>query len=154
MGTVDLGTSLGSTLNLSLLNARSFLEPTTFLLINNERVDSIVREFGRVTRLPMGWSYSLDYAFSGIDSLGRMGSGNDFALTLSACPEPSSGLLAGQKRSLQDRVRQVYLSIQLLFKPKFPKVLGSWLCRESFRELSHSQSVDCIQKSYHKELHS
>ncbi len=85
----------GATLDLSLLNAPSFLAPTTFMLIDNDGLDPIFGQFGLVTGLPSNWTYSLDYSFSGTDALGRIGNGNDFAITLSAIPEPSAGLLTG-----------------------------------------------------------
>jgi autotransporter-associated beta strand protein len=94
-GDVRLGTTVGATLGLNLLNAPSYLEPTTFLIVANDGTDAVSGQFGLVTGLPAGWTYSLDYAFSGIDALGRVGTGNDIAITLSAIPEPSSMLLVG-----------------------------------------------------------
>ncbi|HXA10429.1 MAG TPA: PEP-CTERM sorting domain-containing protein, partial [Chthoniobacterales bacterium] len=50
--------------------------------------DPITGTFSSITGLPAGYSATVNYAFSGTDSLGRTGDGNDLALQL--VPEPQS----------------------------------------------------------------
>jgi hypothetical protein len=65
----------------------------TYLLIANDGSDSVSGTFNAITGLPAWQSATVNYAFSGTDSLGRVGTGNDIAVTV--VPEPASlGLLA------------------------------------------------------------
>jgi hypothetical protein len=60
--------------------------------------------FASITGLPAGYTATVNYAFSGTDSVGRVGDGNDVAITV--VPEPSTaaalvlagGLLAMRRR--------------------------------------------------------
>jgi fibronectin-binding autotransporter adhesin len=90
-GTVNLG---GGTLNLTLLNAPLTLAtPRTYLILRNDSADSVLGTFGAVTGLPSGYLATLNYAYSGTDILGRVGTGNDVAVTLSAVPEVGAWFL-------------------------------------------------------------
>ncbi|WP_077035302.1 autotransporter-associated beta strand repeat-containing protein [Pelomonas sp. KK5] len=76
--------------------ALSGMASGTYLLLNNLGSSAISGTFSAISGLPAGYSWSVDYAFSGTDSLGRIGNGNDLALTLTAAvPEPSSYALLG-----------------------------------------------------------
>ncbi len=91
---VNGGVSLTSAaLNLLLLNG-----PTpppyfngTFVLVDNDGIDPVSGTFASITGLPGGYSATVDYAFSGTDSTGRTGDGNDIAVTI--LPEPATLLL-------------------------------------------------------------
>lgn len=48
---------------------------------------------GTINGVPLNYTAIIDYAFSGVDSLGRVGNGNDIALTL--FPEPTGLVLLG-----------------------------------------------------------
>ena len=86
-GAIDLG---GSTLSLSLASAPAGPYTGTFLVAMNDASDGITCTFNpTITGLPVGWSATIDYAFTGTDTLGRLGDGNDIALTLIGVPEPS-----------------------------------------------------------------
>ena len=76
-----------STLDVSLLNLpTSQTLPLTFLLINNDGTsDPISGKFGSIS-IPTGFAVAVDYAYSGTDALGRVGNGNDLAITLSSVP--------------------------------------------------------------------
>jgi hypothetical protein len=90
-GGLDLG---GATLNVTLLNAPAV--PTsaqTFLLIQNDGSDPITNQFGHVNLSganASGYQATVDYAFVGTDSLGRVGDGNDLAITLTPATAPTS----------------------------------------------------------------
>ncbi len=107
---IDLGSNLGadlldvtgtvslnsSTLDIGLLNVASMNNASqTFLVIQNDgdgaTGDPISGTFGAITVGP-GFLASVDYAFDGVDALGRVGNGNDVAVTLTAVavPEPAS----------------------------------------------------------------
>lgn len=79
---------------MSLLNASATPGlPLTFLLINNDGSDAIANAFGVLNLFganSAGYSYTVNYAFNGTDVLGRVGDGNDLAITLMVIPEPSS----------------------------------------------------------------
>jgi autotransporter-associated beta strand protein len=83
-------------LNVSLLNFDASQLSQTFLFVNNSSANPVNGAFSSITGLPAGVTATIDYAFSGVDSLGRVGDGNDIALIL-AIPEPTSAalLLAG-----------------------------------------------------------
>lgn len=88
-GTVSLN---NSTLDLSLLNPSLIGLPKTFLLVNNDGglLDPVVGVFGTV-HVPAGYLAVANTAFLGIDALGRVGDGNDIAVTISTLvPEPAS----------------------------------------------------------------
>ncbi len=80
-----------STLDLALLNAPiSLLNARTFLVAQNNLSDAVNGIFGSILGLPTGYSVLVDYAFLGTDSLGRIGDGNDIALTV--VPEAATAI--------------------------------------------------------------
>lgn len=90
-------TLVNSTLNLTFAGAPAFLAPTKFLLLNNDSADTISGAFGIWTNA-IGYAVTIDYAFNGPDSLGRIGDGNDLAVTVSSLasvPEPSTIIVWG-----------------------------------------------------------
>ena len=90
------GVSLASSvLNLSLLNFTGSDLPKTFLLVSNDETDPVTGTFGAIVGLPPGYSASVDYAFTGFDTLGRVGDGNDIAVTITLVPEPNTVFLGG-----------------------------------------------------------
>lgn len=82
-GGLDLG---GATLKVTLLDAPAIPNTNqTFLLIRNDGTEAITNHFGTVNLVGVnadGYQVSLDYAFTGTDSLGRVGDGNDLAIML------------------------------------------------------------------------
>ncbi len=85
-----------STLTLALANLPTGTFTGTYLLVANDGSDAISGSFGSILGLPAGYTASVNYAFSGVDSLGRTGTGNDLAVTISAVPEPATyALMAG-----------------------------------------------------------
>lgn len=88
IGNVDLS---NATLSLLTLNAPASIGVGKFLLVANDNSDVVNGTFGSITGLPMGYAAIIDYAFSGVDTLGRVGNGNDIAVTIT--PEPASLLL-------------------------------------------------------------
>lgn len=96
IGSGGLGITGGS-LQLSLANAPggSFMEGT-YLLVSQEGSGAIAGTFSSLLGLLPGYTASINYAFSGMDALGRVGDGNDLAVTLTAAvPEPSTYALFG-----------------------------------------------------------
>lgn len=91
-GAINLGSG---NLNLTLLNAPGFSPPITILLASNNLTDGITGTFSSITGLPGNYSAIVNYAFTGTDSLGRTGDGNDLAVTLTAVPEAGAFLLVG-----------------------------------------------------------
>jgi autotransporter-associated beta strand protein len=92
-GTVTLN---DSSLSLSLSNAPDpslFSPPKTFLILANDASDPISGLFGSITGLPSGYTATADYAYTGTDTLGRTGDGNDLAITITAVPEPPALIL-------------------------------------------------------------
>lgn len=90
------GVSLsGATLDLRLLNAPVIGSwgIGTFLLVRNDGSDAVSGAFSVVNPLPAGYTASINYAFSGSDSLGRIGDGNDIAVVI--VPAPGAGTLLG-----------------------------------------------------------
>ena len=89
-GGIDAG---GATLNLSLLNAPTVPSAAqTFMLIANDGSDPITNQFGTVNLNGAnsgGYACAVDYAFNGTDALGRVGDGNDLAITLAPATNPS-----------------------------------------------------------------
>jgi autotransporter-associated beta strand protein len=111
-GGVSLG---GSSLSLAVVNYDDIMGgPMTFLLISNDGSDAISGSFASVMGLAAGYTATLNYAFSGTDALGRVGSGNDVAVTLSYSPTnvpgplPVLGALAafGWNRKIRRRIRE------------------------------------------------
>jgi T5SS/PEP-CTERM-associated repeat protein/autotransporter-associated beta strand protein len=89
-GSINLG---GATLDLTLLNTPwTFASPATFVIVQNEASDPIMGTFADITGLPANWSAAIDYAYAGTDLLGRVGTGNDLAVTLNA---PNPGVYLG-----------------------------------------------------------
>jgi autotransporter-associated beta strand protein len=85
-----LGTvSLGGSLDLSITGIPSGWTGGTFLLINNDNSDAVTGSFATITGVPSGFITSVSYSFIGVDSLGRVGNGNDVVLTI-AVPEPAT----------------------------------------------------------------
>ncbi len=110
-GSVGLG---GSTLELAVADFSQLNSgPMIFLLVNNLGTDAISGSFASVMGLAAGYTATLNYAFSGTDALGRVGSGNDVAVTLSYSPTnvpgrlPVLGALAafGWSRKIRRRIR-------------------------------------------------
>jgi autotransporter-associated beta strand protein len=93
-GTVDV---TNGTLNLTFSNApaAASLEgsPQTYTLVRNDSNDAVTSAFSTINIAGLGAEYlvSLDYTYSGTDQVGRLGDGNDIAVTVA--PEPSSGLV-------------------------------------------------------------
>ncbi len=83
------------TLDLSLSNLTGLTDPATFLFAANNLIDPVTGNFATITGAPNGFTATIDYAFSGTDALGRIGTGNDLAITfapVSAVPEPGTTL--------------------------------------------------------------
>lgn len=78
-GTVTLDPT--SALNVAAVNAGSPMTGT-FIIVQNDGADAVTGTFGGVTGLPAGFSGTVNYAYSGTDSLGRVGDGNDIAITV------------------------------------------------------------------------
>ena len=97
-GSVSLG---GSTLKLSAANLTAIGSgQMTFLILANDGVDAINGSFGAMAGLGAGYAATVNYAFTGTDALGRIGDGNDLAVTVSQSlapvPEPGTwALMAG-----------------------------------------------------------
>jgi hypothetical protein len=85
MGTVSLA---NATLDLPTLNAPALYSGGLFLLVANDAADPVSGTFASITGLPAGYSAMISYAFSGTDSLGRVGDGNDIAVQV--VPEPGT----------------------------------------------------------------
>jgi len=88
----------GGVLMLSISNLPA--DPSTFagetiLLVANDGADAISGTFGSVSGVPSGFGATVDYAFSGTDSLGRIGSGNDLAVRVVPEPQTYALLLLG-----------------------------------------------------------
>lgn len=60
----------------------------TFILVDNDGADAVIGTFALTGMLPAGYSATIEHAFTGIDSLGRVGDGNDIAITLVPAPGP------------------------------------------------------------------
>jgi autotransporter-associated beta strand protein len=84
---------IGGSLALSLSNLPAGVVSGTYLLVANDGSDPINGTFSSVTGLPAGYSATVDYAYSGTDSLGRIGDGNDLAINV--VPEPQTYVLLG-----------------------------------------------------------
>jgi MYXO-CTERM domain-containing protein len=80
----------GASLNLIVSNAPAAPDGK-YIVIANDGADPVTGTFATVN-LPAGLIATIDYAFSGTDSLGRVGNGNDIAVTL--VPEPASAMAA------------------------------------------------------------
>jgi hypothetical protein len=100
-GTVALG---GGTLSVSVLFVPdpALITSETFLLLANDGTDAITGgPFSSITfsgLSGLNYTTSVNYAFHGTDSLGRVGDGNDLAVTITgtaALPEPASFALLG-----------------------------------------------------------
>jgi fibronectin-binding autotransporter adhesin len=89
----------GSTLSLTLANApapdESFV-PQTYVIVNNDLADTVSGTFDTILVSVPGYKAVIDTAYTGTDNLGRIGDGNDIAVTVSV-PEPATfgGLLLG-----------------------------------------------------------
>ncbi|MBC7938520.1 MAG: autotransporter-associated beta strand repeat-containing protein [Chitinophagaceae bacterium] len=80
----------GGSLSLSLSNLPGGVSDGNYLLVANDGVDVITGTFASISGLSAGYIATVDYAFNGVDSLGRLGTGNDLAVRVTAVPEPSS----------------------------------------------------------------
>jgi len=90
------GVSLGGgTLQLSLADLGGSFTSGTYLLLSQAGSSAIIGTFANMLGVPAGYTVSVDYAFSGTDSLGRVGDGNDLAVTITAVPEPSQYAMFG-----------------------------------------------------------
>jgi autotransporter-associated beta strand protein len=93
-----------STLALSIANDASLGASATFILVANDGSDLTTGTFLTVTGVPAGYTATVDPNYAGIDALGRIGTGNDVAVTLTVVPEPASlTLLAGGAALLRRR---------------------------------------------------
>ena len=84
-------------LDLSFLNIAAYTSPMTFLIVQNDDVDAVLGGgFGYILN-PAGYAATVNYTFTGPDSIGRIGTGNDVAVTITAIPtpEPSAFVLGG-----------------------------------------------------------
>ncbi len=98
--------ALTGVLNLTAINAPAGTSPRTYLLIANDAADAVFGNFSSVTGLPSGYSATINTAFIGTDVLGRVGNGNDVAVTISV-PEPGTlSLLAAVGLATLRRNRQ------------------------------------------------
>jgi hypothetical protein len=91
----------GSTLNLLVSSAGSPVFPLTYILVQNDGADPVNGSFGTIN-VPPGLTATAVYNFSGVDAVGRIGTGNDIAVVLT--PEPAAltllplfALLAGRR---------------------------------------------------------
>jgi fibronectin-binding autotransporter adhesin len=102
-GTVGL---TNATLNLSLSNP-ALTGSLQYLLVANDGADPVTGTFGSIAGLPAGYTATIDYAFTGADSAGRVGNGNDIAVTV-VTPEPGAAvlMLAGGLNSFRRRKRR------------------------------------------------
>ncbi len=75
-------------LSLSNLPDPSLFAGETILLAANDGTDAITGAFSSVSGVPAGFGVTVNYAFSGTDALGRVGDGNDLAVTV--VPEPAT----------------------------------------------------------------
>ncbi len=107
--TVTGGISLAnSNLDLTLFNLMPMSQPKTFLFAANDLSDPVTGTFGTISGVPIGYMATVDYGFLGTDAVGRIGDGNDLAITfaeIAAVPEPATaawglavGLLAVSRR--------------------------------------------------------
>lgn len=70
--------------------------PQTFLLIQNDLSEAISGKFNSLQFSGGGtYTYALDYKFTGTDSLGRVGNGNDLAITFTPVAIPEPGIWCG-----------------------------------------------------------
>lgn len=90
-GAVSLANSALDVTFLNLPTSQTF--PLTFLLVNNDDADAVVGQFGTIYD-PIGFGVMVDYAFTGLDALGRIGDGNDIAVTIVPVAEPSTLIIA------------------------------------------------------------
>jgi T5SS/PEP-CTERM-associated repeat protein/autotransporter-associated beta strand protein len=81
-------TLANSTLDLALAEVPLNLPTMTFLVAANDASDAIVGTFATINGVPAGYVATVNYAFTGTDALGRIGDGNDLAVTF-AVPEPT-----------------------------------------------------------------
>ena len=85
-GGVSLG---GATLALSLTQLQALAGgPMTFLVLQNDATDPILGTFGTISGLSGVMTATVHYSFSGTDALGRVGDGNDLAVTVAQAPAP------------------------------------------------------------------
>jgi hypothetical protein len=87
-----------SSLDLAPLNVpipSGFAGPKTFIIVANDGSDPVTGVFGTINNLPTGYTATVNYGFTGTDASGRVGDGNDVAITISTIPvpEPSSFVL-------------------------------------------------------------
>ncbi len=101
-GSVSLG---GGVLDLTTINAGGGAFPRTYLIIANDGTDAVSGTFGSIVGLNPAYSVTVNTSFIGTDVLGRVGTGNDVAVTI-VIPEPaalgviaSTGLLVLRRRA-------------------------------------------------------
>ncbi len=78
----------GGILALQLSNIPAGAFNGTYLLVANDAADAISGTFINITGVPAGFTATAIYNFTGTDSLGRVGTGNDLAVNI--VPEPQT----------------------------------------------------------------
>lgn len=94
-----------ATLDLSLLNAPASFPGATFLIVNNDGTDAVSGTFTQITGLSGEFTAIMHYAYAGADSLGRVGDGNDIAVTI--IPSPAGALVLAMGLAPLARRRRV-----------------------------------------------
>jgi autotransporter-associated beta strand protein len=105
-GAVSLG-GAKLALNFVAITVGSHSTPQTFVVIDNDtNSDAVTGTFDPIVNAPEWAQVLVDYAYSGTDSTGYSGDGNDVAITLTYVPEPASAsVLAGMSLLLRRRNR-------------------------------------------------
>jgi autotransporter-associated beta strand protein len=94
---------VGGELALNVFDQPGIYPGGVYMIVANDGIDPVSGTFASITGGPGGFSVTVDYAFAGTDSLGRIGTGNDIAVRI--IPEPSAlalaavGLLLARRRA-------------------------------------------------------
>ena len=98
-GALALGSLTADSVDLttgSVLDLTGATSGGTYMLVSQTGTSAIIGSFSSILDVPAGYTASVNYAFSGTDALGRVGDGNDLAVTLTAAvPEPSTYAMFG-----------------------------------------------------------
>jgi fibronectin-binding autotransporter adhesin len=94
-----------ATLNLGLLNTPGIGSwgIGTYILVANDGADAVSGAFASIGSLPSGYTASVNYAYTGVDSVGRIGDGNDIAVVVVPAPGVACVLGAGGLAALRRR---------------------------------------------------